>query len=45
MKTNPSQYPGTLKNSVCRICNANVSNMNSEQQEKHAKKCLEQQRL
>ncbi len=35
-----SQYSGTLKNSICNICNNSVSNLNREEQDKHAEKCL-----
>ena len=40
-----SQYPGTLKDSICRICNENLNHLNATQQEEHAEKCLSQSRL
>jgi len=35
MKTNPSQYSGTLKNSVCSKCGKNLNNKTRVQQDQH----------
>ena len=40
-----SQYPGTLKDSVCIICHENLNHLSATQQEEHAEKCLSQSRL
>lgn len=40
-----SQYSGTLKNSVCRICGKNLNHLSALKQEAHAEKCLHQERL
>jgi len=41
MKTNSSQYSGTLKNSVCSKCGKNLNNKTRIQQDQH----LEDHRL
>lgn len=45
MKPNPSQYSGTLKNSICTRCNANLNNMTRDQQDAHARECIKQEKL
>lgn len=40
-----SQYSGTLKNSICRICKTNLNHLSAIQQEAHAKKCMMQKIL
>jgi len=45
MKTNPSQYHGTLKNSICQRCGKNLNNLNAYQQEIHARDCNDQRKL
>lgn len=40
MKSNPSQYSGTLKNSVCSVCDESVNHLNRIQQDKHLKDCI-----
>lgn len=35
MKSNPSQYPGTLKNSVCSRCGKNLNSKTRVQQDQH----------
>lgn len=44
MKTNPSQYSGTLKNSICTICNKKLNHLNKDQQDKHAEDHKKQQK-
>lgn len=45
MKPNPSQYPGTLKTTICTWCHADLSNKNWEQQLKHETNCTKQEKL
>jgi len=45
MKPNPSQYHGTLKNSICRRCGKDLNSMNAYQQEIHARDCNLQKKL
>jgi hypothetical protein len=41
----PSQYPGTLKTTVCSRCNTNLDHLKAEDQEKHAIECIKQGKL
>ena len=45
MKSNPSQYSGTLKNSVCPMCGKDLNNKTRQEQDKHEIKCLKQEKL
>ncbi len=45
MKTNPSQYSGTLKNSICSRCGKNLNNKNRDEQDAHQIECLKQEKL
>ena len=45
MKTNPSQYSGTLKHSVCTLCTKCIDHLNAEDQEKHVIECAKQEKL
>ena len=45
MKTNPSQYPGTLKNTICTRCNTNLNNKSREEQDQHEIDCLKQEKI
>jgi len=45
MKTNPSQYSGTLKNTICTICNESLNHLNRIEQDKHEILCRQQTRL
>lgn len=45
MKSNPSQYSGTTKNSVCSRCGINVNNKSREQQDQHEIECKKQAKL
>ena len=40
-----SQYPGTLKDTVCTRCGKNLNNMNRLQQDAHEDYCSKQTRL
>lgn len=44
-KTNPSQYPGTLKDSICTRCKKPVNHMTREQQDQHEINCKAQSKL
>lgn len=35
MKSNPSQYSGTLKDSICTVCGVHLNNKSRLQQEQH----------
>lgn len=45
MKTNPSQYSGTTKNTVCTRCGMNLNNKTSIQQDQHGIECKKQEKL
>ena len=45
MKTNPSQYSGTTKTTICTRCNTNLDHLKAEDQEKHAVECGKQEKL
>jgi hypothetical protein len=45
MGISKSQYPGTLKTTVCTRCNTNLDHLNAAEQEKHAEKCSKQEKL
>ena len=45
MKHSPSQYQGTLKNTICTRCHTPLNNTTREQQDEHEKKCLAQMKL
>ncbi len=45
MRTNPSQYPGTLKHSVCGNCGKVLDHLKAEDQEKHLIECAKQRKL
>jgi hypothetical protein len=45
LKPNPSQYNGTLKNSICHRCKKSLNNLNRLEQDEHEKKCLQQKTL
>lgn len=40
-----SQYPGTLKNSVCKYCNKSLNNRNRIEQDKHEMECKKQTKI
>ena len=39
MKPNPSQYNGTLKNSICPYCNKEINNLSALAQDTHFAWC------
>ena len=45
MKQNPSQYNGTLKDSMCTRCGKSLNNKTREQQDDHETQCLKQEKL
>lgn len=45
MKSNPSQYPGTLKNSFCSRCGKDPNNKTRVEQDEHVVECLKQDKL
>ena len=45
LKPNPSQYPGTLKKSICTRCNKDLNGMNYYQQTVHEQECNAQKKL
>lgn len=45
MKPNPSQYSGTLKNTICQRCGKDLNNKNRIEQDKHEEECKKQQKL
>jgi hypothetical protein len=45
MAISKSQYPGTLKNTLCNNCNKVLNHLSAEDQEKHGRECLKQMKL
>lgn len=45
MKSNPSQYNGTLKNTWCTRCNTLLNTLNASQQQAHKILCKKQTKL
>lgn len=45
MKSPPSQYPGTTKNTVCTRCNTVLNHLSREEQDKHGENCKKQEKL
>jgi len=45
MGISKSQYPGTLKNTVCRKCGINLNHLNRMEQDKHEEECSRQMTL
>ena len=45
MKSNPSQYSGTLKKSVCTRCGKDCQGMTRVEQDKHEQECIKQKKL
>ncbi len=45
MGISKSQYPGTLKDTVCSKCGMNLNHLNRIEQDKHAEKCSKQETL
>ena len=45
MKPNPSQYSGTLKNSICIRCGKDLNNKDRIEQDLHEKECRKQTKL
>ena len=43
--TSKFSYAGTLKDSKCLRCGANLNNMNRVEQDKHAEECMKQSKL
>lgn len=44
-RANPSQYHGTLKNTICNKCGKNLNNYSREEQDLHEIECLKQKTL
>ncbi len=45
MGISKSQYPGTLKDTVCTKCGMNLNHLNRFEQDKHARECVKQVKL
>ncbi len=45
MTISKSQYSGTLKNTICTICNKCLNNLNREEQDLHEINCKKQTKL
>ncbi len=45
MKRNPSQYSGTLKNTICTRCNKQLNSLTREEQDRHEIKCKSQRKM
>lgn len=45
MKSNPSQYNGTTKNSSCTRCGKDLNTKTREEQDAHGIECSKQEKL
>ena len=45
MGVSESQYPGTLKDTICTKCGKKLNHLNRIEQDRHAEECIKQSTL